>query len=163
MEPLWKVREDPAHTPGRTWGLWAGMLHWSPSGPSSRTARGSPMFPSHTGLLSFYGSNTCQRSTGESKSGGQSQHGRKPCPSISEGGAIHRGAWTENSSTPLVLREQACLSADTLNFPLAILKTTDIPGYVGQLVRASSRYTKVAGLIPCHGTYKNQINECTNK
>ena len=30
------------------------------------------------------------------------------------------------------------------------------PGRVSQLVRASSWYTKVAGLIPGQGTYKNQ-------
>ena len=30
------------------------------------------------------------------------------------------------------------------------------PGWVAQLVRASSQYTKVKGSIPRQGTYKNQ-------
>lgn len=30
------------------------------------------------------------------------------------------------------------------------------PGQVAQLVRASSRYTKVSGSTPIQGTYKNQ-------
>ena len=32
----------------------------------------------------------------------------------------------------------------------------NIPGWVAQLVRASSQYAKVVGLIPGQDTYKNQ-------
>ena len=42
------------------------------------------------------------------------------------------------------------------------------PGWVGQLVRVLSRNTKVVGLVPGHGTYKNQpmnssISRITNQ
>ena len=35
-------------------------------------------------------------------------------------------------------------------------KNKGSPGWVARLVRASSRYAKVVGSIPCQGTYKNQ-------
>ena len=38
----------------------------------------------------------------------------------------------------------------------SILKRTSSPGWVAQLVRALSRYTKVAGSIPDQGKYKNR-------
>ena len=43
------------------------------------------------------------------------------------------------------------------NFALRILKIGHIhPGWIAQLVRASSRYAKVADSVPGQGTYKNQ-------
>ena len=46
----------------------------------------------------------------------------------------------------------------SVSLPLSksILFLKKCPGHIAQLVRASSRYTKVAGSIPGQGTYKNQ-------